>query len=299
MDAQTRPPQSTATTRESAGTALVTGASSGIGYEFALLFAREGYDLVLAARNRAGLAEIAARCEQEHGVHVEICVKDLSVQSASQELFDELEGRKMAIDVLINDAGFAMQGPFVEDDVTALLDMLQVNIVALTHLTRLFLPGMIKRGSGRILNMASIGSFMPGPLMAAYFASKAFVLSLSEALANELNGTGVSVTALCPGPTRTKFAHRARLIGCRAFRGSLLEPADVAREGFIALMKGKRVLISGRKFRWQMLPTRLIPRRLLAYFARQYHETAAAQPVPHINAEDWSTAMEAPHAFRP
>jgi short-subunit dehydrogenase len=297
MDAQTPPPRSSANARVSAGTALITGASSGIGYEFALLFAREGYDLVLVARNRPALAAIAARCEQERGVHVEICIKDLSVQSAPEELFDELERRDVVVDVLVNDAGFAMQGPFVEDDVAALLDMLQVNVVALTHLTRLFVPGMIKRGGGRILNMASIGSFMPGPLMAAYFASKAFVLSLSEALANELHATGVTVTALCPGPTRTKFAHRARLIGCKAFRGSLMEPADVAREGFLALMKGKRVLISGRKFRWQMFPTPLIPRRLLAYFARQYHETTAAQAT---DADaDWSTAVDAPHALRP
>lgn len=299
MDAQTSPSPSSASTRASTGTALITGASSGIGYEFALLFAREGYDLVLVARNRPALAAIAARCEQEHAVRVEMCIKDLSVQSAPEELFDELERRNITVDVLVNDAGFAMQGPFVEDDVTALLDMLQVNIVALTHLTRLFLPGLIKRGNGRILNMASIGSFMPGPLMAAYFASKAFVLSLSEALANELHGTGVTVTALCPGPTRTKFAHRARLIGCKAFRGTLMEPADVAREGFIALMKGKRVLISGRKFRWQMLPTRLVPRRVLAYFARQYHETTTDQSAIQSNADDWSSAIEAPRALRP
>lgn len=299
MDAKTHPPLSSATERASSGTALITGASSGIGYEFALLFAREGYDLVLVARNRSALTALAARCEQEYGVHVEICVKDLSVQAAPEELFEELNRRKVAVDVLVNDAGFAMQGPFVKDDIAPLLDMLQVNIVALTHLTRLFLPGMIERGAGRILNMASIGSFMPGPLMAAYFASKAFVLSLSEALANELHGTGVTVTALCPGPTRTKFAHRARLTGCKAFRGSLMEPADVAQEGFVALMKGKQVLITGRKFRWQMFPTPLIPRRLLAYFARQYHETAAAENVLHADTEDWSTAVDAPHALRP
>jgi hypothetical protein len=299
MDAKTNPPLSSATERASSGTALITGASSGIGYEFALLFAREGYDLILVARNRSALTTLAARCEEEHGVHVEICVKDLSVQAAPEELFEELDRRKVAVDVLVNDAGFAMQGPFVQDDIAPLLDMLQVNIIALTHLTRLFLPGMIERGAGRILNMASIGSFMPGPLMAAYFASKAFVLSLSEALANELHGTGVTVTALCPGPTRTKFAHRARLTGCKAFRGSLMEPADVAQEGFVALMKGKQVLITGRKFRWQMFPTPLIPRRLLAYFARQYHETAAAENAMHAEAEDWSTAVDAPHALRP
>lgn len=298
MHVETCTPLSPVAPRKSVGTALITGASSGIGYEFALLFAQEGFNLVLVARNRSALASLAARCEQEYGVQVEICVKDLAIQTAAEELFDELHRRNIPVDVLINDAGFAMQGPFIEDDVTALLDMLQVNIVALTHLTRLFLPGMVKRGSGKILNMASIGSFMPGPMMAAYFASKAFVLSLSEALANELSGTGVTVTALCPGPTRTKFAQRARLTDCKAFRGTLMEAADVAQEGFTALMKGKRVLISGRKLRWQMLPTPLIPRRLLAYFARQYHETVAADQRVAEDAHDWSAA-DAPHAVRP
>lgn len=298
MDVESRNPLSPAAEPKAAGTALITGASSGIGYEFALLFAHQGYNLVLVARNRSALTSLAARCEQEHGVQVEICVKDLAVPTAAEELFDELSRRNIAVDVLINDAGFAMQGPFIDDDVTALLDMLQVNIVALTHLTRLFLPGMVKRGRGKILNMASIGSFMPGPMMAAYFASKAFVLSLSEALANELKGTGVTVTALCPGPTRTKFAQRARLTGCKAFRGNLMEAADVAHEGFTALMKGRRVLITGRKLRWQMLPTPLIPRRLLAYFARQYHETIATDQTHAQDARDWSAA-DAPHAVRP
>lgn len=282
-------------TQREAQTALITGASSGIGYEFALLCARQGCDVVLVARNRAALNVLAERCRQEHGVNAEVCVKDLSLPTAPAELFEELQRRQIAVDVLINDAGFAMQGPFAEGDVASLLDMLQVNIVALTHLTRLLLPGMVERGRGRILNMASIGSFMPGPLMAAYFASKAYVLSLSEALANELHGTGVTVTALCAGPTRTKFAHRARLTESRAFRGSLLEAAEVAREGFAAMMKGRRVLISGRKLRLQMLPASLMPRRLLAYFARQYHETRVTPDVQHEPASDWA-ATDAPHA---
>lgn len=297
MDAQTRMPLLHAAVRKQAGTALITGASSGIGYEFALLFARQGYDLVLVARNRPALAALAARCTQEHGVHAEICIKDLSHQTAAEELFDELHRRNVLVDVLINDAGFAMQGPFIEDNVTALLDMLQVNIVALTHLTRLFLPGMIKRGCGKILNMASIGSFMPGPMMAAYFASKAYVLSFSEALANELKGTGVTVTALCPGPTRSKFAHRAGLTSCKAFRGHLMEAAEVAEDGFNALMKGRRVRITGRTLRWQMIPASLIPRRLLAHFARQYHETLAPEQMLPEDAHDW--AGDARHAIRP
>lgn len=300
MDAKTdQSPSSAAAPSLQAETALITGASSGIGYEFALILARQGYNLVLVARNRPALASLAARCEQEHGVHVEICAKDLSVVHAAEELFEELIARNIAVDVLINDAGFAMQGEFIGNDPSALLDMLQVNVVALTQLTRLFLPPMVERGHGRILNMASIGSFMPGPLMASYFASKAFVLSLSEALANELQGTGVTVTALCPGPTRSRFAQRARLTGCKAFRGALMDPADVAEEGFAAMMKGKQVRITGRKLRLQMIPTPLLPRRLMAHFARQYHETTAGEQALASDAHGCDWAAEGPPIVQP
>jgi hypothetical protein len=278
--------------QKAAGTALITGASSGIGYEFARLLARQGYDVVLVARNRDALNSVAAKIREDFAVRADIFAKDLSAPTACDELFAEMRIQNIVVDILINDAGFAMQGPFTENDTATLLDMLQVNIVALTQLTRLFLPGMIQRGRGKILNMASIGSFMPGPLMAAYFASKAYVLSLSEALANELQGTGVTVTALCPGPTRTKFAHRARLIGCRAFRGKLMEAVDVAQEGMDAMRKGKTVLITGFKMRLQMLPTPLVPRRWLAFFARQYHE--AAPPALVANPRAWEVANDEP-----
>ena len=284
--------------RPEAGTALITGASSGIGYEFALLFARHGYDLALVGRNRAALSALASRAREEYGVRAEPLAMDLSIQSAADELFADLQRKQIAIDVLVNDAGFAMQGSFARNDMATLLDMLQVNIISVTQLTRLLLPQMIERARGKVLNMASIGAFMPGPLMAAYFASKAYVLSLSEALANELNGTGVTVTALCPGPTKTKFALRARLTDTKAFRGTLMDAADVAQEGFDALMKGKTVAITGFKHRMQLLPTPLVPRRLLAYFARQYHET----PSGHAPASTWGTAPETPqpsHAAQP
>lgn len=225
----------------------------------------------------------------EFGVRAVVCPHDLSDPAAPKELFDHLQQQGIAVDVLINDAGFAMQGPFAENDSVTMLNMLQVNIVALTHLTRLFLPPMIDRGRGKILNMASIGSFMPGPLMAAYFASKAYVLSFSEALSNEVQGTGVTITALCPGPTRSRFAARAKLTDTRAFQGALMAAADVAREGFDALMKGKSVVITGFKYKLQLLPTPLVPRRLLAFFARQYHET----PYDHgIGLPSWSAAPE-------
>lgn len=253
--------------------ALVTGASSGIGYEISLLLARRQCDLVLVGRNRSALTKLSDHVRREFGVQTFVCATDLSERSAPADLFDELERRKIQLDVLVNNAGFAMQGLYAENDLPTLLDMLQVNVASVTHLTRLILPGMIRRGRGRILNIASIGAFMPGPLTAAYFASKAYVLSLSEALANELQGTGVTVTALCPGPTRTRFAARAGLTDTRAFGGALLEPAAVAREGIDAMMRGKTVLIPGLKHRLQILPTFLVPRRVLAFFSRKYHET--------------------------
>jgi uncharacterized protein len=269
--------------------ALVTGASSGIGYEISLLLARQQCDLVLVGRNRAALTKLSDHVRGAFGVRTLVWATDLSERSATADLFDELERKKIQLDVLVNNAGFAMQGLYAENDLPALLDMLQVNIATVTHLTRLILPGMIRRGRGRILNMASIGAFMPGPLTAAYFASKAYVLSLSEALANELQGTGVTVTALCPGPTRTRFAARAGLTDTRAFGGALLEPAAVAREGIDAMMRGRTVVIPGVKHRLQILPTFLVPRRVLAYFSRKYHETRPRNSSPCIAQPRHST----------
>ena len=254
-------------------TALVTGASSGIGYEMAVLLARNGFDLVLVARNRLAMTVLANRLSTEFSVKVAIYPSDLSERGSTRALFTQLQKDGVVIDVLVNNAGFAIQGPLVDHDNATLLDMLEVNIAALTHLIRLFLPGMIERGHGRILNVSSIGAFMPGPMTAAYFASKAYVLSLSEALANEVRGTGVTVTAMCPGPTRTKFAQRARLTATKAFQGHLMEPEAVALAGYDAMMKGRSVVVPGLKHRMQLFPTPLVPRRVLAYFARQYHET--------------------------
>jgi short-subunit dehydrogenase len=280
-----------------AGTALITGASSGIGYEISLLLARQGYNLVLVGRNRGALAILSDRVREEYGVSVEVFAKDLSSHTAPDELFAELERKQTTSDVLVNNAGFAMQGTYQDNDIATLLDMIQVNITAVTHLTRLILPGMLQRGHGRILNISSVGAYMPGPLMAAYFASKAYVLSLSEALANELQGTGVTVTALCPGPTRSKFAIRAGLTDTRAFRGHLLEPASVAQAGLDAMMKGKSVVIAGLKHRMQLFPTPLVPRKVLAYFARQYHETPRRShdgPTWPAASPDSATAKHAP-----
>jgi len=209
-------------------TALITGASGGIGYELALLFARDQYDCVLVARSRDKLDELAARLESEFRVKTLVVAKDLSKPSTVDEIYEEVTAASLKVDALVNNAGFPVYGRFVETDLQAELEMLQVNVVALTALTKLFLRGMVERGTGHVLNLASTAAFVPGPLMAVYYASKAYVLSFSEALANELKGTGVTVTALAPGPTRSGFQERGKLEDARLVRGSLADAASVA-----------------------------------------------------------------------
>jgi short-subunit dehydrogenase len=188
-------------------TALITGASSGIGLDLARLFAADGHDVVLIARSEDKLREVAQELTAKHGVVAHVIAADLAKADAPQSIFD----RAPAIDILVNNVGFGTSGKFAETDLRAELDMIQVNIAALTHLTKLFLPPMLQRGHGRFLNVASTAAFQPGPLMAVYYATKAYVLSFSEAIAEELSGTGVSVTVLCPGPTATGFQKAANL----------------------------------------------------------------------------------------
>jgi len=228
--------------------ALVTGASSGIGREFALQLAARGHDLVLAARNAAALESLAAELRAGHGVEAVTVVTDLSLPGAGTALAAEVAGRGLTVDVLVNNAGLGLGGAFAENDPAALTGMVQLNVVALTELTRALLPGMLARGRGRVLNVASTAAFQPGPLMAAYYATKAYVLSLSEALSEEVRGSGVTVTCLCPGPTRTAFEDRAGVGGSRLFKGGMVKVMDasaVARIGLDALFRGRRVAVPG------------------------------------------------------
>ena len=181
-------------------TALITGASSGFGVEFVKRFAADGFDVVLVARTGAVMEELAAEMEERHGVTTVVLPKDLSEPHAAADVMANLEERGVRVDALVNNAGFSTYGPLVDTDLDATMDMLRVNMLTLTELTRRCLPGMIERGWGRVLNLGSIGSFSPAPMTAAYAATKAYVLSLSLALRDELKGTGVTVTALCPGP---------------------------------------------------------------------------------------------------
>ncbi|HEX2911564.1 MAG TPA: SDR family oxidoreductase [Chloroflexia bacterium] len=258
-------------------TALVTGASGGIGLELARLLAKDGYNLVLVARNEKALQEQAAEYRSRYGIEARVIVKDLTDPKAPEEIFDELESAGVKLEVLINNAGYATYGKFAELNTKGEMDMLQVNVNALTHLTRLFLPGMLERHSGKIMNLGSTASFQPGPLMAVYYASKAYVLSFSEAIANEVQGTGVTVTALCPGPTRTGFQERASLEESRLLNNrqiKIMDGATVARIGYEAMQKGKTVVIPGTVNAIMAQAPRFSPRKLTTRIVRNMQERA-------------------------
>lgn len=250
--------------QKSLKTALVTGASSGIGRELAKLLAREGHDLVLVARRREALEELARELAVKHGVAARVIAKDLTVPDSTAEIFGELERERLSVDILVNNAGLGVHGRFWETDLDRQIEIIQVNVVALTGLTGRFLPGLVARGRGRIVNVASTAAFQPGPYMAVYYATKAYVLSFSEALAEELSDTGVTVTALCPGPTMTEFQAAAGLEDTLLFRGPLvMDAAKVARVGWAGAKRGKRVVIPGLANRFLKETVRFSPRRLV------------------------------------
>ena len=249
------------------GAALVTGASAGLGAEFARLCAADGYDVVLVARSAPRLAALAASLASTYSVKARPLVADLSSPAAPPEIFAQMSGTP--VDLLINNAGFGVRGAYAETDWARESSLMQVNMVSLAHLTKLFLPEMLRRRSGRILNVASTAAFVPGPFMAVYYASKAFVLSFSEALSNEVEGTGVSVTVLCPGPTRTEFAEAAGIADSSLFHGPTMGAAEVALVGYRAMMAGKPSVIAGARNRWTMRGARLIPRSWIAATTRK------------------------------
>jgi uncharacterized protein len=248
-----------------AGTALITGASGGIGLELARLFARDRYDLVLVARRADALERLGSELAAQHGVRYWVIGADLAEPGAVATIVGRLPPEALPVSVLVNNAGFGTSGPFATTDLATELELLQVNIVALTTLTKLLLPPMLARRNGRILNVASTAAFQPGPFMAVYYASKAYVLSFSEAIAEELRGTGITVTALCPGPTATAFLSRAGLSGNRLAAHSPLTmaAAPVARAGYRGLQRGARVVIPGLGNKILAMIVPLSPRRIV------------------------------------
>jgi short-subunit dehydrogenase len=253
-----------------AWTVLITGGSSGIGLELARRFARDGHRLVLVARDEVRLARAADELETL-GARPTCIASDLARPAAPLELAGELERSGLAVDVLVNHAGFGLHGPFTEAELEEALDVIRVNVLALTALTRLLLPGMRERGQGRVLNVASTAAYFPGPFMAVYYASKAYVLSFSEALANELRGTGVRVTALCPPATETGFASRAGAASSRLFRFGVMDAATVADAGYRAVLRGRTVVVPGLMGKLYTFSTRFAPQSLLANIVRGLH----------------------------
>ena len=250
--------------------ALITGGSMGIGHELAKVFAANKFNLVLVARNEARLKQVADELRAQHGIETKILVQDLSHGTAPQEIFDAL--RDTPISVLVNNAGFGWRGAFAGCDLqSAALDMMHVNMDSLVALTRLFVAPMLARKQGRILNVASTAAFQPGPFANIYFATKSFVLSFTLALAEELEGTGVSATALCPGTTRTEFFERAGMKNMRR-EALMMDAGLVARIGFRGLMHGKRVVIPGVLNKITSTLVNFVPTRLTTKIVRKINE---------------------------
>ncbi len=255
-------------------TALITGASGGIGYELAKLFAHDQHDLVLVARSTDKLAQVAAEL-QSAGVAIKTFALDLAAPPAPKFLFDQLQRESIAVDILINNAGFGAFGEFAQMSEDDILGQIALNITALTELTRLFLPRMIKRGSGRIMNVASTAGFQPGPLMAVYYATKAYVISFSEAIANEVHDSGVTVTCFCPGATHTGFAARAGNDVTRLFKKfGAMNAEKVALDGYRALMEGRTMAISGARNWIIAQSTRFAPRKMVTAVSRWVSDKA-------------------------
>ena len=250
------------------GTALITGASAGLGLEFAKLFAADKHDLVLVARRKDRLDELATKLAADHQVKVEVIAADLMAADASDKILREVAERKLEIDFLVNNAGYGTTGRFVGSDVAKERGMIAVNVTALTELTRGVLPGMIARGRGRVLNISSTAAFQPGPFMAVYYASKAYVSSFSEALVYELKGTGVTVTVSCPGPTLTEFSQVAGMEKSRLFaKGGAMSSVDVATQAYRAMHAGKVMIVHGFMNALSAFSVRFSPRWLVRAIA--------------------------------
>lgn len=254
--------------------ALVTGASSGLGECYARIHAQRGGDLILVARRKERLEELKAELESKYGISVYVLAKDLSQPNAAEEIFEEVQQAGLQLDILINNAGLGGQGDFIERSMKDDMNLISVDLIALTKLTKLFLPGMIARQYGRILNVSSTASLIPGPGQATYFAVKAYVTSFSEAIGEELRGTGVTVTAVLPGGMKTGFGEAANL-GGTGLGAQLTQSADaVALKSYEAMLQGKRRIIAGVTPLQRILLalTPIVPKSLLLSQTYQLHK---------------------------
>lgn len=245
------------------------GASSGLGYEFAQIYAQHGYDLVVVARSEGKLFQLKKKLEEQYRIKVWVFAQDLSKQNAAYEVFDFTIQNNIDIEILVNNAGFGDYGNFAEFGISRQQELLQVNIVSLVELTRYFLPLMLKRKSGQIINMSSVAAFCAGPKMSLYYASKAFVRSFSEAVAEEVKDSGVSVLALCPGPTATGFEKAADMKVSKMFRFMKPKTAkQVAMAGYKSSCKGRTLCYYGASVKMMNIGSRIVPRSVSRKFAR-------------------------------
>ena len=261
-------------------TVLITGASGGIGYELSKVFSKNGYNLVLVSRNKQRLEVIAKELENQYDIQAKVIPKDLSKSSAPQELYDDMVANGIDIDVLVNNAGFAINGKFTGFSADKNMELIQLNITSLTLLCKLFGTDMVKRRSGSILNVASTAAFQAGPLMSTYYASKAYVLLLSEALNNELAQDGINVTVLCPGPTHTEFAVRADMSSTKIANVPwVMSATEVAEIGFSGLMKGKNIVIPGLMNKLLAFSVRFTPRSVMTLIIRYLNQKEVVSEV--------------------
>lgn len=250
--------------QENQSTVLVTGGTQGIGLELAKIFAKEGYNVVLVGRDKAKTEEVASRIAATFKVQVTPLVQDLAELEAAEKLHAAVLAAGISVDILINNAGFGIAGDFLTTQLDYEIGMMRLNMETVVRLTKLFLPDMVGKKGGRILNVASLAGFQPGPFMSVYSATKAFVLSFSEALADELQGKRITVTALCPGATKTGFQANARMDELRDVKGTAADPYIVAMAGYRGLMRGKAVVVPGFKNQCLILLERFLPRATVA-----------------------------------
>lgn len=258
-------------------TALITGASAGLGLELPQLFAADKHDVVLVARRREQLEALAARLVAQHGIAATVMAMDLADPTSAPRIAEQLGARGLEIEFLVNNAGFGATGPFVQLDLHRQLEMVQVNIASLVHLTGLLLPAMVARKSGRVLNLGSTAGFQPGPFMSTYYASKAFVNWFSEGLAYELRGTGVTATVVCPGATLTEFGQVSGNAASRLFQMAAMEAAPVARFAYQAMMAGEVVAIPGFRNKLGLQIQRLGTRRLVRAITARLNRVDTAE----------------------
>jgi short-subunit dehydrogenase len=256
--------------------ALVTGASSGIGLELARLLAKDGYDLILVARNEQDLNSVSDELSSANNIKVTVIRKDLFERNAAFELYDLLKAKGLKVDILVNDAGQGLYGEFANTDIRRELDIIQLNICSLVVLTKLFLKDMLQRNSGRILNLSSIASKMPGPWQSVYHGTKAFVRSFTEAVGAEIKDSAVSITALLPGATETDFFHKAGMEDAKNIKDKkLADAAEVAKDGYDAMMRGDDMVISGLKNKVQVAMGNLMPDATVASMVDKQQEPSS------------------------